>query len=107
VAIIKELALEHRIAKLKSVIFYPSFEGFPQAEDQNGKELTGSADFRSDRGEIDQATRIVAVAECIHSSSFSRWARRHIAGRCGDINFTRVVHAPRLFQEPQAYHMGK
>lgn len=110
VAIIKDLALEHRIAKFKIGYFYSEVsKDFLKRKIRNGKELTGLGGFpHLTEGEIDQATRIVAVAG-VHPflKLLEMGADVIIAGRCGDINFTAGPCIHHGFPEPLAYHMGK
>src|SRR5689334_19915278 len=110
VAIIKELALEHRIAKFKIGYFYSEVsKDFLKQKIRNGKELTGLGGFpQLTEGEIDEATRIVAVAG-VHPflKLLEMGADVIIAGRCGDINFTAGPCIHHGFPAPLAYHMGK
>jgi hypothetical protein len=110
VGIMKELAQEHRIPKFRIGYFYSEVpKGYLKDKIRAGKELTGLGGFPAlTEEEIDQATRVVAVAGVDpFIKLLNMGADVIIAGRCGDINFTAgpCIHAG--FPEPLAYHMGK
>ena len=110
VAIIKELAQEHRIPKFKIGYFYSEIpRDFLKQKLVNGKQLTGLGGFPDlTAEEIDRATRVVAVAG-VHPflKLLEMGADVIIAGRCGDINFTAGPCIHHGFPAPLAYHMGK
>ena len=110
VTTIKELAQEHRIPRFRIGYFYSEVPGeYLKRKIRSGKELTGLGGFPSlTEAEIDQATRVVAVAGVDpFLKLLDMGADVIIAGRCGDINFTAgpCIHAG--FPEALSYHMGK
>jgi hypothetical protein len=110
VGIIKELAQEHRIPKFKIGYFYSEIpKDFLKRKIADGKELTGLGGFPNlTADEIDQATRVVAVAGADpFLKLLDMGADVIIAGRCGDINFTAGPCIHHGFPEALAYHMGK
>jgi hypothetical protein len=110
VSIIKELAQQHRIPKFKIGYFYSELpKELLRSKRKEGKELIGLGGFPNlTEDEIDQATRIVAVAG-VHPflKLLDMGADVIIAGRCGDISFTAGPCIHHGFPEPLAYHMGK
>lgn len=110
VAMIKELAQEHRIPKFKVGYFYSEVpKEFLKKKLKAGKALTGLGGFPDlTEEEIDKATRVVAVAG-IHPflKLLDMGADVIIAGRCGDINFTAGPCIHHGFPDALAYHMGK
>jgi hypothetical protein len=110
VGIMKELAQEHRIPKFRIGYFYSEVpKEFLKKKIRAGKELTGLGGFPAlTEEEIDQATRVVAVAGVDpFIKLLNMRADVIIAGRCGDINFTAGPCIQAGFPEPLAYHMGK
>jgi hypothetical protein len=110
VAIIKELAQEHRIPKFKVGYFYSEVpKDYLKHKITSGKALTGLGGFADlTVEEIDKATRVVAVAG-VHPflKLLDMGADVIVAGRCGDISFTAGPCIHHGFPEPLAYHMGK
>jgi len=110
VSIIKELAQQHRIPKFKIGYFYAELpKAFLKDKLRQGKALIGLGGFPNlTEAEIDEATRVVAVAG-VHPfiKLLEMGADVIIAGRCGDINFTAGPCIHHGFPEPLAYHMGK
>lgn len=110
VAIMKELAQEHRIPKFKIGYFYSEVpKEFLRGKLRAGKELTGLGGFPNlTEAELDCATRVVAVAG-VHPflKLLEMGADVIIAGRCGDINFTAGPCIHHGFPEALSYHMGK
>jgi hypothetical protein len=110
VSIIKELAREHGIPRFKIGYFYSEVPAeYLKRKIRSGKALTGLGGFPELTGEeIDQATRIVAVAGVApFLKLLDMGADVIVAGRCGDINFTAgpCIHAG--FPAALSYHMGK
>jgi hypothetical protein len=110
VAIIRDLALEHKIPKFKIGYFYSEVsKDYLKQKIAGGKQLTGLGGFPDlTAEEIDRATRVVAVAG-VHPflKLLDMGADVIIAGRCGDINFTAGPCIHHGFPAPLAYHMGK
>jgi len=110
VGMVKELAGQHRIPKFKVGHFYSEIpKEYLKRKIRDGKELKGLGGFPGlTLDEIDQATRIVAVAG-VHPfiKLLDRGADVIIGGRCGDINFTAAPCIRAGFPEALAYHMGK
>ena len=110
VSIIEALAREHRIPKFKIGYFYSEVtKDYLRRKIRGGKALTGLGGFPDlTESEIDQATRIVAVAG-VHPflKLLDMGADVIIAGRCSDANFTAGPCIHHGFPEPLAYHMGK
>ncbi|MGE0558626.1 MAG: acyclic terpene utilization AtuA family protein [Burkholderiales bacterium] len=110
VGIIQELAREHRMPKFKIGYFYSEVpKSYLKKKLQSGKTLTGLGGFPDlTEAEIDQATRIVAVAGVDpFLKLLEMGADVIIAGRCGDIAFTAGPCIHHGFPAPLAYHMGK
>ena len=110
VGIIRELAREHRIPKFKVGYFYSEVpKDYLRRKLQAGRSLAGLGGFADlSVDDIDQATRIVAVAG-VHPflKLLGMGADVVIAGRCGDVAFTAGPCIHHGFPEPLAYHMGK
>ena len=110
VAIVKELAREHRIPKFRIGYFYSEVpKDYLKRKISGGKKLTGLGGFPElTKDELDQATRIVAVAG-VHPflKLLDLGVDVIIGGRCGDINFTAGPCIHHGFPEALAYHMGK
>ena len=110
VAIIRELAQQHRIPKFRIGYFYSEIpKELLKSKLREGKALTGLGGFPDlTQEELDKATRVVAVAG-VHPflKLLDMGADVIIAGRCGDINFTAGPCIHHGFPEPLAYHMGK
>lgn len=110
VGIIQELAREHRLPKFRIGYFYSEVpKAYLRQKLRAGKELSGLGGFPGlTENEIDQSTRIVAVAG-VHPflKLLDMGADVIIAGRCGDIAFTAGPCIHHGFPEPLAYHMGK
>lgn len=110
VAMIKEIAEQHRIPRFKVGHFYSEVpKSFLKRRLAGGAELAGLGGFPAlNEEEIDRATRIVAVAG-IHPfvKLLDMGADVIIGGRCGDINFTAAPCIRAGFPEALAYHMGK
>lgn len=106
----QDIAKKHKIPKFKVGYFYSEVSPeFLKKKIAAGKKLSGLGGFPDlTPDEIDQATRVVAVAG-IHPflKLLDMGADVIIAGRCGDINFTAApcIHAG--FPPALAYHMGK
>ena len=110
VGMIQELAREHRLPKFKIGYFYSEVpKAYLKKKLQSGKALTGLGGFPDlTEAEIDQATRIVAVAGVDpFLKLLEMGADVIIAGRCGDIAFTAGPCIRHGFPAPLAYHMGK
>ena len=106
VGIVKEIAREHRLPKFKIGYFYSEV---PKAIVKSQGKSEGLGGFPAlTEEEVDNATRIVAVAGA-HPfiKLLDMGADVIIGGRCGDIAFTAgpCIHAG--FPEGLAYHMGK
>lgn len=110
VGIIQELAREHGIPKFKLGYFYSEVsKDYLKQKLAAGNRLAGLGGFPDlTVADIDQATRIVAVAG-VHPflKLLEMGADVIIAGRCGDISFTAGPCIHHGFPEPLAYHMGK
>jgi hypothetical protein len=110
IAMIKDIAREHRIGKFRIGYFYSEVtKDFLQQKLRDGKVLTGLGGFPDlTSEEIDKATRVVAVAG-VHPflKLLDMGADVIIGGRCGDIAFTAGPCIHHGFPEPLAYHMGK
>jgi hypothetical protein len=110
VALIKEIAAEHRLPKFKIGYFYSEIPAaLVQQRIAQGKRLAGLGGFPDlTAEEAGQAARIVAVAG-VHPflKLLDEGADVIIAGRCGDVAFTAApcIHAG--FPEALSYHMGK
>lgn len=110
VGLIRELALEHRLPKFRIGYFYSEVpKAYLRKKLRDGQELTGLGGFPDLTGdEIEQATRIVAVAGVDpFLKLLDMGADVIIAGRCGDIAFTAGPCIHHGFPEALAYHMGK
>ena len=91
VGLIQEIAREHRLPKFKIGYFYSEVpKAYLKKKLQSGKALPGLGGFPDlTEAEIDQATRIVAVAGVDpFLKLLAMGADVIIAGRCGDIAFT-------------------
>ncbi|NBR28280.1 MAG: acyclic terpene utilization AtuA family protein, partial [Betaproteobacteria bacterium] len=110
VAIMKELAQEHRIPKFKIGYFYSEVpKEYLQRKLHAGAKLTGLGGFPDlTAEELERATRVVAVAG-VHPflKLLEMGADVIIGGRCGDINFTAGPCIHHGFPEALSYHMGK
>ena len=110
VNIIKKLAKHHGIPKFKVGYFYSEVpKDYLQRKLAAAREITGLGGFPSlSAGEIERASRIVAVAG-VHPflKLLDMGADVIIGGRCGDINFTAAPCIRAGFPEALAYHMGK
>jgi hypothetical protein len=107
VGTLKEIAREHRIPKFRIGYFYSEVsKDFVRRKVGKGQGLGGFPALTFQ--DIDEATRIVAVAGA-HPfiKLLEMGADVIIGGRCGDIAFTAgpCIHAG--FPEGLAYHMGK
>ena len=110
VGMIKEIAQEYRMPKFRVGYFYSEVsKDFLKAKLSAGRKIAGLGGFPDLTGhEIDQATRVVAVAGVDPFLKLLGYgAEVIIAGRCGDINFTAGPCIHHGFPEPLAYHMGK
>ena len=104
---LKEIAREHRLPKFKIGYFYSEVsKDFVRRKVATSQGLGGFPALTM--RDVDQATRIVAVAG-VHPflKLLEMGADVIIGGRCGDIAFTAgpCIHAG--FPEGLAYHMGK
>jgi hypothetical protein len=110
VKIIKELAVEHKIPKFKLGYFHSEVpKDFLNKKINDGDDIEGLDGFPSlTTVDIDQATRIVAVAG-IHPymKLLDMGADVIIGGRSGDIAFIAAPAIHAGFPESLAYHTGK
>lgn len=110
VSIIKELAIAHGLPKFKVGYFYSEVDkNIIRSRIAAGAAIEGLGGFPAlTAEEVDQATRIVAVAGV---EPFIRLldmgADVIIAGRCGDVCFTAAPCIRAGFPEALSYHMGK
>ena len=110
VGIIQDLAREHKLPKFKIGYFYSEVpKAYLQKKLRSGKVLAGLGGFPDlTEDEIEQATRVVAVAGVDpFLKLLDMGADVIIAGRCGDIAFTAGPCIHHGFPPPLAYHMGK
>ncbi len=110
VGMIQDIAREQRLPKFKIGYFYSEVpKAYLKKKLQSGKALTGLGGFSDlTEAEIDQATRVVAVAGVDpFLKLLDMGADVIIAGRCGDIAFTAGPCIHHGFPPPLAYHMGK
>jgi hypothetical protein len=107
VSALKEIAREHRIPRFKIGYFYSEVsKQFLKTKVESAQALGGFPALTSK--DIDEATRIVAVAG-VHPfiNLLDMGADVIIGGRCGDIAFTAGPCIRAGFPEALAYHMGK
>jgi Acyclic terpene utilisation family protein AtuA len=110
VALIKDIAAQHRIARFKIGYFYSEVsKGYLKGKLAAGNTLAGLNGFPNlHESEIEDAARIVAVAGVNpFIKLFDMGADVIVGGRCGDICFTAAPCIRAGFPEALAYHMGK
>jgi hypothetical protein len=107
---IKELAKEHRIPRFRVGYFYSEVpKDFLRRKLAAGEAIAGLGGFPAlGAGEIERASRIVAVAG-VHPflKLLDEGADVIVGGRCGDVAFTAAPCIGAGFPEALAYHMGK
>lgn len=110
VNMVKEIARKHGIPRFKVGYFYSEVsKDYLKKKIRDGKAIQGLGGFPPlTAEEIDQATRVVALAG-VHPfiKLLDMGADVIIGGRCGDINFTAAPAVRAGFPEALAYHMGK
>ena len=110
VALIKDIAAQHRISRFRIGYFYSEVpKDYLKRKLAAGNTLAGLNGFPNlEEAEIEDAARIVAVAG-VHPfiKLFDMGADVIVGGRCGDICFTAAPCIRAGFSEALAYHMGK
>jgi hypothetical protein len=110
VNMVKEIARKHRLPRFKIGYFYSEVpKDYLKKKIGSGTVIEGLGGFPSlTTQEIDQSTRIVALAG-VHPfiKLLDMGADVIIGGRCGDVNFTAAPAIRAGFPEGLAYHMGK